>query len=190
MLRRYDLASPFQLVYAPAAIMELRACSIRNFISVLSDHPFENSPYTSSHTLDRNDLVWFLLFTATKASTPRPRLDVSGAALLTCLESVYHGGLRCRRTSLVHSKVRLFVRLAINKIRFWIKQCDYRYSIGWILLVAYGAQITWTAIPRRRAFVTAGIALLLIVGCCRTIARNRDWTSRETLLKYVFSRWK
>ncbi|XP_058804494.1 protein O-mannosyl-transferase TMTC1-like isoform X2 [Phymastichus coffea] len=59
----------------------------------------------------------------------------------------------------------------------------YISSIGWILLVAYGAQITWTAIPRRRGIITGGITLLLILGCCRTILRNRDWSSRETLLR-------
>ncbi|XP_076301294.1 protein O-mannosyl-transferase TMTC1-like isoform X2 [Lasioglossum baleicum] len=59
----------------------------------------------------------------------------------------------------------------------------YMPSVGWILLVVYGMQITWTAIPRRRSMITAGIALLLILGCYKTVLRNRDWTSRETLLR-------
>ncbi|XP_076380772.1 protein O-mannosyl-transferase TMTC1 [Megalopta genalis] len=59
----------------------------------------------------------------------------------------------------------------------------YMPSVGWILLVVYGMQITWTAVPRRRSLITAGIALLLILGCYKTVLRNRDWTSRETLLR-------
>ncbi|XP_031778983.1 protein O-mannosyl-transferase TMTC1 [Nasonia vitripennis] len=59
----------------------------------------------------------------------------------------------------------------------------YIPSIGWILLVAYGAQLVWTAIPRRRGIITSGLVLLLVLGYCRTIMRNRDWTSRETLLR-------
>nr|XP_033192093.1 protein O-mannosyl-transferase TMTC1-like isoform X3 [Bombus vancouverensis nearcticus] len=59
----------------------------------------------------------------------------------------------------------------------------YLPSVGWILLVVYGMQISWTAIPRRRSLITTGIVLLLLLGCYRTILRNRDWTSRETLLR-------
>lgn len=58
-------------------------------------------------------------------------------------------------------------------------------SFGWILLVSYGAQVTWTAIPRRRSMITAAVVLLLIMGCCRTVLRNRDWTSRESLLRCI-----
>ncbi|KAK2576541.1 hypothetical protein KPH14_005861 [Odynerus spinipes] len=59
----------------------------------------------------------------------------------------------------------------------------YMPSVGWILLVVYGIQVTWTAVPRRRSLITVGMVLLLVLGCCRTFLRNRDWTSRETLLK-------
>ncbi|XP_029040158.2 protein O-mannosyl-transferase TMTC1-like isoform X2 [Osmia bicornis bicornis] len=59
----------------------------------------------------------------------------------------------------------------------------YMPSVGWILLVVYGMQISWTAIPRRRSLITTGIVLLLLLGCYRTVLRNRDWTSRETLLR-------
>lgn len=51
--------------------------------------------------------------------------------------------------------------------------------------MAYGAQLAWTAIPRRRSLITSGLVLLLVLGYCRTIMRNRDWTSRETLLRYL-----
>ncbi|XP_015513359.1 protein O-mannosyl-transferase TMTC1 [Neodiprion lecontei] len=59
----------------------------------------------------------------------------------------------------------------------------YIPSVGSILLTVYGAQVTWTAVPRRRSLITAGVVLLLASGCCRTVLRNRDWTSRETLLR-------
>ncbi|KAL7307439.1 hypothetical protein TKK_0000618 [Trichogramma kaykai] len=59
----------------------------------------------------------------------------------------------------------------------------YIPSIGWILLIAYGAQHTWQTLPRRRGLVVAGMGLLLVAGCCRTMLRNRDWSSRETLLR-------
>ncbi|XP_031836634.1 protein O-mannosyl-transferase TMTC1 isoform X1 [Nomia melanderi] len=59
----------------------------------------------------------------------------------------------------------------------------YMPSVGWILLVVYGMQITWTAVSRRRSLIAAGITLLLILGCYKTVLRNRDWTSRETLLR-------
>ncbi|KAI4484938.1 hypothetical protein M0802_012934 [Mischocyttarus mexicanus] len=59
----------------------------------------------------------------------------------------------------------------------------YMPSVGWTLLVVYGIQVTWTAVPRRRSFITVGVVLLLILGCYRTFLRNNDWTSRETLLR-------
>ncbi|XP_076748886.1 protein O-mannosyl-transferase TMTC1 isoform X2 [Xylocopa sonorina] len=59
----------------------------------------------------------------------------------------------------------------------------YMPSVGWILLIVYGMQISWTAIPRRRSLITTGIVLLLLLGCYKTVLRNRDWTSRETLLR-------
>ncbi|XP_066592261.1 protein O-mannosyl-transferase TMTC1-like isoform X1 [Prorops nasuta] len=59
----------------------------------------------------------------------------------------------------------------------------YMPSIGWILLVVYGIQVTWTAVPRRRSLITVGVVLLLVLGCYKTVIRNKDWTSRETLLR-------
>lgn len=59
------------------------------------------------------------------------------------------------------------------------------YSVGWILLVVYGMQISWTAIPRRRSLITMGIVLLLFLGCYKTVLRNRDWMSRESLIRFV-----
>lgn len=59
------------------------------------------------------------------------------------------------------------------------------YSVGWIILIVYGMQVSWTAVPRRRSWITTGVVLLLVLGCFRTVLRNNDWTSRETLIKYV-----
>lgn len=70
-------------------------------------------------------------------------------------------------------------------IRRVINICLIFSSVGWILLVVYGIQVIWTALPRRRNFITAGVVLLLILGCYRTFLRNNDWTSRETLLRYT-----
>jgi hypothetical protein len=58
-------------------------------------------------------------------------------------------------------------------------------SVGWIILIVYGIQASWTAVPRRRSWITTGVFLLFILGCSRTVLRNKDWTSRETLIKYV-----
>lgn len=59
------------------------------------------------------------------------------------------------------------------------------YSVGWIILIVYGMQVSWAAVPRRRSWITTGVVLLLVLGCFRTVLRNNDWTSRETLIKYV-----
>lgn len=48
-------------------------------------------------------------------------------------------------------------------------------------------QVSWTAAPRRRSWITTGVVLLLVLGCFRTVLRNNDWTSRETLIKYVIT---
>ncbi|XP_018311479.1 transmembrane and TPR repeat-containing protein 1 [Mycetomoellerius zeteki] len=59
----------------------------------------------------------------------------------------------------------------------------YTPSVGWIILVVYGMQVSWTAVPRRKSWITTGVVLLFGLGCFRTILRNNDWTSRETLIK-------
>ncbi|EZA56628.1 Transmembrane and TPR repeat-containing protein, partial [Ooceraea biroi] len=59
----------------------------------------------------------------------------------------------------------------------------YTPSVGWIILIVYGMQVSWTAVPRRRSWITTGVFLLFVLGCSRTVLRNKDWTSRETLIK-------
>ncbi|CAH1155250.1 unnamed protein product [Phaedon cochleariae] len=59
----------------------------------------------------------------------------------------------------------------------------YIPSLGYILLVAYGIQLLWeNQIAHRQTLLTFTI-LLLVSGCLRSLARNRDWRSRETLLR-------
>lgn len=59
----------------------------------------------------------------------------------------------------------------------------YIPSLGCVLLVVYGAQILWgTLVKHRQTIVMAGV-LLLVAGCFRSVARNRDWHSRESLLR-------
>lgn len=52
-----------------------------------------------------------------------------------------------------------------------------------MLLVAYGAQIMWEATSKCRGFIILMGILLITVGTCKTITRNRDWYSRECLLR-------
>ncbi|KAF4525605.1 hypothetical protein B566_EDAN001204 [Ephemera danica] len=54
-------------------------------------------------------------------------------------------------------------------------------SLGCLLLVAYGAQLAWSSLVRQRWLLLCGGLLLLVVFCSRTVVRNRDWASRETL---------
>lgn len=45
----------------------------------------------------------------------------------------------------------------------------------------YGAQIIWEATSKYRGFIVLMGILLITVGTCKTITRNRDWYSREYL---------
>lgn len=49
----------------------------------------------------------------------------------------------------------------------------------------YGAQIMWEATSKYRGFIILMGILLITVGTCKTISRNRDWYSREYLLRFV-----
>lgn len=61
----------------------------------------------------------------------------------------------------------------------------YIPSLGCVLLVVYGAQLLWNSLVRHRQTLVFVGMLLLIAGCFRVIARNRDWHSRESLLRQV-----
>ncbi|KAJ8980601.1 hypothetical protein NQ317_010812 [Molorchus minor] len=56
-------------------------------------------------------------------------------------------------------------------------------SMGCILLVVYGVQILWNSYSNHRQSVACFVMLLLATGCLRTVVRNRDWRSRESLLR-------
>lgn len=58
-------------------------------------------------------------------------------------------------------------------------------SLGCVLLVVYGAQIMWEATSKYRGLILLMGVLLISVGTCKTISRNRDWYSREYLLRSV-----
>lgn len=50
-------------------------------------------------------------------------------------------------------------------------------------MVAYGAQILWESMNKYRNCIILMGVFLITVGSCKTIARNRDWCSREYLLR-------
>ncbi|XP_034246835.1 protein O-mannosyl-transferase TMTC1-like [Thrips palmi] len=58
----------------------------------------------------------------------------------------------------------------------------YIPSLGMVLLVVYGLQLLWHAVlVRQRTLLLVAAMLVLGSFCLRTVARNKDWTSRETL---------
>jgi hypothetical protein len=52
-----------------------------------------------------------------------------------------------------------------------------------VLLLVYGAQLLWGAFIRQRSLLLCGGIVLLLVFCGRTVARNRDWASRQALIR-------
>ena len=56
-------------------------------------------------------------------------------------------------------------------------------SLGMVLLLVYGAQLLWGAFIRQRSLLLCGGIVLLLVFCGRTVARNRDWASRQALIR-------
>ncbi|KAI5702804.1 hypothetical protein M8J75_004333 [Diaphorina citri] len=59
----------------------------------------------------------------------------------------------------------------------------YIPSMGLILLLAYGAQILHTHLARRRRALIFASYFLLVIFSVKTISRNYDWSSRESLIK-------
>ncbi|KAK9710450.1 Protein O-mannosyl-transferase TMTC, DUF1736 [Popillia japonica] len=59
----------------------------------------------------------------------------------------------------------------------------YIPSTGCILLTVYGIQLIWNAYSRHRQTVLCFIFLVLTTSCLRTVIRNKDWRSRESLLR-------
>ena len=56
-------------------------------------------------------------------------------------------------------------------------------SLGMVLLLVYGAQLLWGVFLRQRSLLLCAGILLLLVFCGRTVARNRDWASRQALIR-------
>lgn len=55
-------------------------------------------------------------------------------------------------------------------------------SLGMVLLVVYGSQLLWNAMFVRQRNLLIVAAMLVLGGfCMRTVVRNKDWTTRETL---------
>lgn len=59
----------------------------------------------------------------------------------------------------------------------------YMPSMGAVLLLAGGVQRAWERRPRWRPLLATAVVCLLMADCGRTVARNRDWHSRELLLR-------
>ncbi|XP_033611533.1 protein O-mannosyl-transferase TMTC1 isoform X2 [Cryptotermes secundus] len=59
----------------------------------------------------------------------------------------------------------------------------YIPSLGMVLLLVYGAQLLWGVFLRQRSLLLCAGILLLLVFCGRTVARNRDWASRQALIR-------
>ncbi|XP_044756223.1 protein O-mannosyl-transferase TMTC1-like [Coccinella septempunctata] len=59
----------------------------------------------------------------------------------------------------------------------------YIPSMGCILLVIYALQMLWSSYPKHRQTIICFVILMLTTSCLRTIIRNRDWRSRESLLR-------
>jgi hypothetical protein len=52
-----------------------------------------------------------------------------------------------------------------------------------VLLLVYGAQLLWGTFLRQRSLLLCAGVVLLVVFCGRTVARNRDWASRQALIR-------
>ncbi|KAJ2938803.1 hypothetical protein O0L34_g18425 [Tuta absoluta] len=59
----------------------------------------------------------------------------------------------------------------------------YIPSVGSVLLVVYGIQLLWRRDVSCRRLLVMGVAVLVACGVARTHVRNRDWRTRETLLR-------
>lgn len=57
-------------------------------------------------------------------------------------------------------------------------------SVGSVLLTVYGVQLAWRRGGDARRAAALGVAVLVAAGVARSHLRNRDWRTRETLLRY------
>lgn len=57
------------------------------------------------------------------------------------------------------------------------------FSLGCVLLVVYGVQLLWNTYNRHRQTICCFLMLILTTSSLRVIIRNKDWRSRESLLR-------
>jgi hypothetical protein len=55
--------------------------------------------------------------------------------------------------------------------------------MGFCILVLYGAQLLYENVSKMRRVLQVSGFLLVCFLCLKTISRNQDWHTRETLLK-------
>ncbi|KAG6447846.1 protein O-mannosyl-transferase TMTC1 [Manduca sexta] len=59
----------------------------------------------------------------------------------------------------------------------------YIPSVGSVILTAYGMQLLWRRGVNKRRILVLCVAVLVAAGVARTHLRNRDWRTRESLLR-------
>ncbi|XP_045459919.1 protein O-mannosyl-transferase TMTC1-like [Melitaea cinxia] len=59
----------------------------------------------------------------------------------------------------------------------------YIPSFGSVVITAYGVQLIWQRGTGGRRLLVLSVAVLVAAGAARTYMRNRDWRTRETLLR-------
>lgn len=62
-------------------------------------------------------------------------------------------------------------------------KCVSFYSVGSVIITAYGVQLMWCSKPGTKGFLVLGLAVLAASGVARTYRRNADWRDRATLLR-------
>lgn len=58
------------------------------------------------------------------------------------------------------------------------------YSFGSVVITVYGVQLIWQRGAGGRRLLVLSVAVLVAAGAARTYMRNRDWRTRETLLRW------
>jgi hypothetical protein len=64
------------------------------------------------------------------------------------------------------------------------------HSVGSVILVVYGVQLLWDQRRRWRKWMLVCLAILVMAGGSKTVMRNEDWQSRESLLRFVRRKMK
>lgn len=66
-----------------------------------------------------------------------------------------------------------------------IKYVSFVSSMGFCILTLYGVQLLYENMTKMRRILQVSGFMLLCFFCLKTITRNQDWLSRESLLKWV-----